>query len=154
MQILGVLVPQMGNQLVERLDTLTPERVIAVPKISQDRIPQRFVDWRRPQRAEQLVEVSAVVSFSSLQQQSAEQIIDIPVPGTRGDHGGLQGFHPRQRSLQRTVEQTVDIPADGGLQLFILDPGFASSAVSREELGQLIFRTFHREEKVRGSPGR
>ena len=52
------------------------------------------VTRRRPQRAEQLVEVPTVVSLSSLQQQSAEQIIDIPVPGTRGDRGGLQGFLP------------------------------------------------------------
>ena len=42
-QILDVLVPQMGYQLVElmkMLDTATPvEQVIAVPQISQDRIP-------------------------------------------------------------------------------------------------------------------
>ena len=91
-QILDVLVPQMWNQLVEfmkMLDTATPEQGIAVPKISQDRIRHRFVDWRRPWRAEQLVEVS----LSSLQQQSAEQNVDIPVPDTRGDHGGLQEAH-------------------------------------------------------------
>ena len=68
-QILDVPVPQMRDQLVEfmnMLDTATPEQVIAVPKISQDRIPQRFVDWRRPQRAEQLVEVAdRRVSFLS-----------------------------------------------------------------------------------------
>ena len=58
-QILNVPVPQLGNQLVEfmqKLDTSTPVQVIEVP-ISLDRIPQRFVDGRRPQRAEQLVEV-------------------------------------------------------------------------------------------------
>ena len=74
-QILDVPVPpQMENQLVEfmqRLDTLTPEQVIVVPKISQDRIPQRFVDRRRPQKAGQLVEVptdpvpSCLFPFSS-----------------------------------------------------------------------------------------
>ena len=99
------------------------EQVIAVPMISLDWVPQRSA-VRRPQkaeqlvevptepgcslaviaaicglaRAEQLVEVLTVVSYSSLQQQSAEQNVDIPVPGTRGDHGGLQGFHPRQSS--------------------------------------------------------
>ena len=43
----------------------TSVRVIAVPKISQDRIPQRFVDrdWRRPQRAEQLAEVPTILYF-------------------------------------------------------------------------------------------
>ena len=120
-QILDVPVPHLGNQLVEfmqRPDTSTPVQVIAVPKISLDRIPQRFVDRRRPWRAEQLVEVPTVVSFSSLQQQSAEQNIDIPVPGTRGDRGGLQGFRPRQGS-QRTVEQIVDILAGEGLQGFL-----------------------------------
>ena len=66
-----------------------------------------------PQMAEQLVEVPTVVSFSSLQQLSVEQIIDIPVPllggrfvaqnvdtpvlhGRGGVSGsGLQGFSPK-----------------------------------------------------------
>ena len=81
-QILDVPVPQLENQLVEfmqKIDSSTLEQVIAVPKNSLDRIPQRFVDWRRPQKAEQLVEVPTVVSLSSLQL-TAEQIIDIPVP--------------------------------------------------------------------------
>ena len=67
-QILDVLVPQMGNQLLKvlkRLDTATPEQVIAVPRISHDRIPHRFVDWRRPQKAEQLVEAQTVVCVMS-----------------------------------------------------------------------------------------
>ena len=95
-----------------------------------------------PQKAELLVEVPTVVSHSSLQQQSAEQIIDIPVPGTRGDRGGLQGSLPRQGS-QRTVEQIVDIPAGGGLQGFLPDPGVAApSSASREEAGQGFFSHF------------
>ena len=58
------------------------------------------------------MEVPTVVFHSSMQQQSAEQNVDIAVSGTRAflDHGGLQGFHPRQGSFQRTVEQIVDIP--------------------------------------------
>ena len=44
--------------------------------------------------AEQLVEVPTVVSFSSLQQLSVEQIIDIPVPHLGG----------------RSVAQNVDTP--------------------------------------------
>ena len=97
-----------------------------------------------PQLGDQLVEfmqrldTSAPVSFSSLQQQFVEQIIDIPVPGTRGDRGGLQGFEPRKNS-QRTVEQIVDILTGGGLQGFLLDQGF--------------FRTFLRLEKGRSPPG-
>ena len=39
---------------MQRLDTATPVQVIAVPEISMDRITQRFVDARPPQRAEQL----------------------------------------------------------------------------------------------------
>ena len=41
-QVLGAPVPQMGTQLVEfmqKLDTATPEQVVEVPKLSQDRIP-------------------------------------------------------------------------------------------------------------------
>ena len=97
-------------EFLQLFDTQSPvEEVIAVPKISLDRILQRFVDRRRPQK----VEVLTVVSYSSMQQQTAEQMIDIPVPRTRGDRGGLQGFPPRQGS-QRTVEQIVDIPVPGG----------------------------------------
>ena len=59
-----------------------------------------------PQTAEQLVEVPTVVSFSSLQQ-TAEHVIDIPVPRTFGDRGGSEGFSPGQGSSQRTVEQIV-----------------------------------------------
>ena len=68
-QILDVLVPQMGNRLVEvlqKIDTLIPAQVIVVPLIFQDRIPQRFVERRAPQKAEQLVELPTVVSYSSL----------------------------------------------------------------------------------------
>ena len=81
--------------------------------------------------------------------------MDIPVLGTRGDHGGLQGFHPRQGSLQRTVEQIVYILVVGGPQDFLPDPGSAApSAVSRDELGQGFFRTFPRSKKVRTLVGR
>ena len=55
---LDVPVPQVVDQLVEvlrPLDTVFPEQVIDVPKItSQDVIPQRAV-LRVPQMAEQLV---------------------------------------------------------------------------------------------------
>ena len=57
--ILDVPVPQMGAQVVEfmhAIDTAIPEQVMEVPRLSPDRIPQRSLD-RRPQSAEQLVEV-------------------------------------------------------------------------------------------------
>ena len=127
-----------------------------MPKISQDRIPQRFVDRRCPQRAEQLVEVPTVVSHSSLQQQSAEQartwtfqflalVVIMEV---------CKVFHPRQGSLQRTVEQIVDIPVPSGPQGFLRDPGLAApAAVSRDELGQVFcfFAFFPPTEKKCGA---
>ena len=102
-QILDALVPQMGEQLVhffKFLDTQLPvEQVIDVPKISEDIIQPRLVDrdLRHAQIAEQLVEVPTILSFASLQQQTAERIIDIPVPRGHGGSGGggLHGFSPR-----------------------------------------------------------
>ena len=86
-------------------------------------------------------------SYSSLQQ-TAKQTIDIQVPRTRGDQGGLQGFHPRPSSTASVPEKIVDIPAGGSLQGFLLDPKLAaSSAVSRDDLGKGVFRTFPRGKK-------
>ena len=135
------------------------EQVIAVPKISLDRIPQRSV-CRRPQKAEQLVEVPTIVSFSSLQQQTAEQIIDIPVPGRGGGgRGGLQDFSSGQNPAARPVEQIVDFPVPAGGLRDLPDPGgSSSSAASRDERGEGGFRTFLRGKKspprvrVRGCP--
>ena len=82
------------------------ELVIAVPKISLDRTPQRSVCRRRPQEAEQLVEVPTIVSFSGLQQQTAEQIIDTPPQG-RGDRGGGRGGGVFKVLAQDRVQQRV-----------------------------------------------
>ena len=160
-QILDVPVAQMGNQVVElmqTLDTATPEQVIEVPKLSQDRIPQRSA-VRRPQKAEQLVKLPTVLSFSSLQQQSAEQIIDIPAPRRRRrGQGGLQCLRPEQSSTaslssaerisERIVEQIVDVPfSGGGLHVFPDPGGSSSSTVSHDERGEGFFRTFPRVKK-------
>ena len=89
-QILDAPVPQLGEQLVQffrSLDTQVPvEQVIDVPKISDDSIQPRIVDCdlRYPQIMEQLVEVPTLLSLASLQQQTAEHIVDIPVPHGRG----------------------------------------------------------------------
>ena len=123
-QILDVPVPQLVNQQVEvlqKIDTLIPPQVIEVPQIPQDRIPQRSVEFRPPQKAELLVELPTVVSYSSLKRLAAQNV-HFPAPRTHGDQGGLQGFHPGPGSAQRTVEQIVHIPVVGGLQGF----GFAS----------------------------
>ena len=69
-----------------------------MPKIAQDRTRQRLVDHlRQPQRAEQLVEVAALVSYSSFQE-VVEQNADIPVRSGRGGRGGLQDLRPGQVS--------------------------------------------------------
>ena len=89
-QILDAPVPQLGEQLVHffrSLDTQLPvEQVIDVPKISDDSIQPRIVDCdlRYPQSVEQLVEVPTLLSFAPLHKQTAENIVDIPVPHSRG----------------------------------------------------------------------
>ena len=165
-QSLDVPVLHMVEQLSDVLQffaTCLPvvaEPVIEVPKIFLDRAPQRLGDHlRQPQMVEQLVHVPTVVSYSSLQQLTAEQIVDIPVPG--GDGGGgrgsLQGFPPRQNSAALHVEQTVDIPVPGrageggrgGLQGFAGQSSTASSShvSAADGAGQGVFRTFPRKKK-------
>ena len=112
--------------------------VIAVPKISLDRVPQRSA-LRRPQKAEQLVEVQsgyslAVIAVRALGRRAAtalaEQIFDIPVPqGRRGGGGSPQGSLPGRGSTAN-VEQIVAIPARGGLQGFLPGPGFLIAPIS------------------------
>ena len=90
-QSLDVTVPQIGEQLPNIVQffaaqlPVVAEPVLEVPKILQDRTPQRLGDClRQPQMADQLVDVPTVVSYSSLQQLVAEQIVDIPAPGRAG----------------------------------------------------------------------
>ena len=98
-----------------------------------------------------------VVSFSSLWQQSAGQIIDIPVPrGRRGGGGGLQSFLPVQNSAAPS-QQIVDIPVrSAGLQGF--RPGQVSTASaslprSADEAVEGFFALFHEVKKVRSPAG-
>ena len=140
--ILDVPVPQMGDQVVvvlRNFDLPSVEQVIAVPKISFDWVPQRSA-VRRPQKAEQLVEVPtepgfalAVIAVKALGR-SAEQIGDIPVPQVRRrGGGGLQGSGAGQGSTAADVEQIVEIPArNRGLQGF--RPGQGSNASSSSRL--------------------
>ena len=165
---LDVLVPQMGEQLPNVLQffaaqlPVVAEPVIEVPKIFLDRTPQRLGDClRQPQMVEQLVHEPTVVSYSSLQQFTAEQIVDIRVPGGDGGvgRGGLQGSLPIQNSAALHVEQTVDIPVPGrageggrgGLQGFAGQGSTASSSHvgAADGAGQGVFRTFSRKKKVR-----
>ena len=122
--------PQMGEQLPDVLQffaSLLPgvaEQVIEVPKIFLDTTPQRLGDHlRQPQMVEQLVHVPTAASYPSLQQRTAVQIVDFPVPGRAG--GGLQS-PPGQGSTALCEAEFVDTPVplglweeSGGLQSFL-----------------------------------
>ena len=74
--VLDAPVPQMVDTVLEffrALDKPDDELVIAVPKISTDRVSQRLVERRLPQMVEQLVEVPTVVSYFSLLQRKAKK---------------------------------------------------------------------------------
>ena len=107
-QVLGVPVPQMADQLpvIEqffRAVSPDPEQVIEVPKILPCDVPMRTA-VRDSQLAEQLVEVPTIVSSSSLQR-TVEQHVDIPVPGGGGPSSGLQGISSGQRSTATPSSQ-------------------------------------------------
>ena len=168
-QVLDAPVPQMGHQLLvvlQKIDTRTPDQAIEVPKIFPDRVPQRLVECRPPQMAKQLKEVPTIVPFSSLQQRTVEQMIDIPVPGHGGGRGGLQGFSSGQNSTatpsskkrisERIVEQIVDPVFSGGLHGSLSGHGSSSShspAGVEERAGEpgkgFFFALFPKIKKVR-----
>ena len=101
------------------------EQVIEVPKLALPVCAVQRAALSEPQSVEQLVEVPTVLSFSFLQQQTAEQIIDFPVPGRGGgSRGSLQGLPQGQGSTASAGEQTI-VPARGGLQGF--SPGQGSA---------------------------
>ena len=91
------------------------EQVIEVPKLALPVCAVQRAALSEPQLVEQLVEVRTVLSYSLLQQQTAEQIIDFPVPGRGGGaRGGLQGLPQGQGSTASAGEQTIvdDRPED------------------------------------------
>ena len=92
------------------------EQVIAVPKILQDRIPQRFVDQRQSKIGEQLVEVSTVLSPSFLHQQSAEQMVDNPSSAWSWGCRRWRSvrFSPRTEFNSAGFYADVDIPVRSG----------------------------------------
>ena len=107
-------------------------------------------------------EVPTIMSYSSLQQRTSEQIIDIPVPqgrGGRGGYGDLQGVSQRQGSTALCGADPVGflVPRSGGLQSFLPRQGSTASSSSShvragvaDEPFQGSFRTFHHVKKVRG----
>ena len=126
-QILDVPVLQMVEQSVE-VDTFfrlslpaVAEQVIEVPKISCPSHAGRAA-LREPQLVEQLVEVPTVLTYSLLQQQTAEQVVDTPVSPGRGRvaRGGLHGSSHGQGSTAFCGSENVVSPAlhaRGGVSL-------------------------------------
>ena len=111
------------------------EQVIAVPKISLDRVSKRC-PRPRTRRADRLVEVPTIISYSSLQQRTAEQIIDIQVPQGRGGFWRPSKVSPKDRVQQRFVEQ---IPLTFRFHVVEVFKVFSQDRVQR--LGPLL-RTF------------
>ena len=133
-QILNYPAPQIVDTVLNFFHLLNlpvAEQVVEVPKVSSSSCPSRAV-LEAPQVVEQLVVVPTIVSYSSLQQRSAEQIVDIPVPRGRGRRR-RQGFLPGQASTASVAEQTADIPSSSGdLQGF--RPRQSSTAVSEQNV--------------------
>ena len=111
---LDVPVLQMVEQPVE-VDTFfrlslpaVVEQVIDVPKLALPGCAVQRAALSEPQTVEQLVEVPTVLSYSLLQQRTAEQTMGIAVPRRGGGaRGGLQGFSQGQGS---TAVCGADLP--------------------------------------------
>ena len=112
---------QMVEQLVE-VDTFfrlslpaVVEQVIEVPKLALPVCAVQRAALSQPQTVEQLVEVPTVLSYSLLQQRTAQQIIDIAVPRRgEGSRGGLQGLSQGQGSTAVCGADNVVSPAPHG----------------------------------------
>ena len=136
-QALDVPVLQMVEQPVE-VDSFfrnfvpaVAEQVIEVPMLALPGCAVQRAALSEPQTVEQLVEVLTVLSYSLLQQRTAEQIIGFPVPGRGGGaRGGLQGLPQGQGSTASAGEQTI-VPVRGGLQGLPQGQGSTASAVEQ-----------------------
>ena len=145
-QILAVPVLQVVEQ-PEEVDSFfrnfvpaVAEQVIEVPKLALLVCAVQRAALPEPQLVEQLVEVPTVLSYSLLQQRTAEQTIDSAVPRRGGGaRGGLQGFSQGQDSTAVCGAASLVISAPhgrgggarGGLQG--LSQGQGSTAVCRAE---------------------
>ena len=92
-------VPQMVDTVLEffrSLDLRVDEQVIAVPKISTDRVSHRLVERRLPQMVEQLVHVPTVLG--------------IPAPQRGGNwslHGPLPGQSSKLSPLPKRISERI-----------------------------------------------
>ena len=144
-QTLDAPVPQMVDTVLEffrALDLPVDEQVIAVPKISTDRVSQRLVERRLPQIVEQLLEVPTIISYSSLFQPTLVQNVDIPT-SVHGVSGSLKVFSQnsarRSGLLRRTLTfqfLVVEVPA----VVLVFPPEQSTTAlhVSQERISERI----------------
>ena len=139
-QVLDTPVPQLGDQVVGLLQKIDApaldELVIAVPKISLDRTPQRSV-CRRPRRAEQLGR-SAYDRFSELPSRSLTPQLRVVVIEAEGKvfKGYAQDRIQRRLAEQCTLTfQFLMVVVDGlVMEAFKVSPrdtGFNSVQWSR-----------------------
>ena len=96
-----VWTPGAGSAAHRELDSrrrFSDARCSCLVEVSKISSPSRVsrTALSEPQTAEQLLEVPTIVSYSSLQQQTTEQNVDIPVP-RRGDCGSPHCFSPTNR---------------------------------------------------------
>ena len=126
--LLDVLVPQMGDQLVEvlrKIDTRSSHQAIEVPKVFPDCAPLRRVESRPPQLAEQLVDVPTqpwyvafVLASKVCSRRELRQILAGLQEGGGRARGGLQGSRAGQNSTasgSRVVDNPVpQVRREGG----------------------------------------
>ena len=142
-QILDALVADgdsVGGIHAKSLTLRPPEQVIEVPKLSQERKSTAFLRFVVRRRQNIWWEVPTVLSFSSLQQQSAEQIIDIPAPRRRRGQEVFKVYAQNRvqqhRFLMRNAflsglwSRTLTFPFLEVACMFSPDPGGSSSSRS------------------------
>ena len=168
----GGVPPPVLDHVVELLEKIVSAslvelvQVIAVRKISLDRIPQGSAG-RRTQMAEQLVEVPTepwsrreIRGFLPGQGTTAsgeELIVDTPVPQCRREVAEVVKVLPEQSPAAADLEQVVDIPACRCLQGFRPCQGSPGSSSRRlhddaDEGIQVVFRTLPQFSKS-AAPG-
>ena len=126
--LLDMLVPQMGDQLVEvlrKIDTRSSHLAIDVPKVFPDSAPLRRVESRPPQLADQLVDVPTGLTLSSSWRPlfTEEQIQRMVAGLERGGGGARHGSRSGQESTPswfRVVDNPVPLvrrEGGGGVQV-------------------------------------
>ena len=160
-QILDAPVPQMVDTVLEffrALDLPVVEQVIAVPKISTDRVSQRLVERRLPQMVEtaggSTRRPSPTLRYSGLwSSTSTFQFLVVEAPFLVFlvfSQDSVQQRPPsRKRISERIVEQIVDPVSRGGLHGSSSSHSPTGDEERADEPGKGFFRTFPQNKKVR-----